>query len=160
MEACLKAAQRRRRCVGRAYARSGTRTVVASAALDEAHFGSDLILLPDRQADKHTNIQSETSSCGYGHTCTEADCSGSLGEFGCHSEAKSSWCGSRTLTAKQSPPPLHTPLHKHTHTDTETHTQDMLFVDSFFSGSWLNHLRPRGFCVVVGTTFWRLKLRD
>lgn len=49
-------------------------TPLASATLDEAHFGSRSSL-----TDRHTHTHTGTSSCGYAHTCTEANCSGSLG---------------------------------------------------------------------------------
>lgn len=55
-----------------------TMTLLASATLDEAHFGSSVVLL---LTDAHKQTHRGTSSCGYEHTCTEADCSGSLGVF-------------------------------------------------------------------------------
>ena len=51
-------------------------TLLAPATLDEAHFGSCVVL-----SLTHIHKHRGTSSCGYEHTCTEADCSGSLGVF-------------------------------------------------------------------------------
>lgn len=57
-------------------------TLLASATLDEAHFGScAVLLLTDTHTQTQTRTLTGTSSCGYEHTCTEADCSGSLGVF-------------------------------------------------------------------------------
>lgn len=68
--------------------------------------------------------------------------------FGCHSEAESSWCGSRTLTAKQSSslPPYCMSVHTHTQTYTlcmrildlkilfsHLHNLAFLLLPSFFS---------------------------
>lgn len=39
----------------------------------------EVVLVSNRQI--NTGAHTQTSSCGYEHTCTEADCSGSLGVF-------------------------------------------------------------------------------
>lgn len=41
----------------------------------------EVVLVSNRQINTGTHTNTGTSSCGYEHTCTEADCSGSLGVF-------------------------------------------------------------------------------